>query len=228
MIAVALVPSVLASVVLIAALWAFFGEADYDSDAVMMAAARVDDSEAGSRALQPGILNIERLRTDAKADDANAQYQLGIELVHAYERSGDASLQSEALQWMELAASTGHIDAQTAMGHWSRSGRAVVQDFSKAVGWYQKAANSGGVEAMYELGTLASKGRGVSLSIVDAYVWLNLAAARGEKRAQNARRDVIGRLSAEQLQEAQRLSSELDSVIPRPGIVTSAVTTEDG
>jgi len=163
-----------------------------------------------------GPAAMEGLAEGAQAGDAEAQFALAMALAGRYERTGDVALQVESQQWLEASATQNHARAQNELGNRHVTGRGVVQDFAQAADWYRKAAEQGDAEAMYGLGELMESGWGVDESLVEAYVWLNLASARGEKRANEARRQVLGRLSKEQLNEAQRRSRELDERIPRP------------
>ena len=81
------------------------------------------------------------------------------------------------------------------------------QDYAEAVKWYRKAAEQNDATAQYNLGLMYANGRGVPQDYVMAYKWINLAATRQEKAAE-IRGNLAGLMTAEQIAEAQRLSSE--------------------
>jgi TPR repeat protein len=72
---------------------------------------------------------------------------------------------------------------------------------------------------MTNLGFMYANGRGVLQDYVQAYMWSNLAASRstGEDREGSVglRDGVAGRMTADQLAEAQRLVREWDEAHPR-------------
>ena len=215
-VALVAVPATLASLVVLAAVSAVvWGPGS---------AVPLDDEASRSEELEPQLMatsnyvspsEVTRLEAEADAGDAEAQYKLAIVLLDRYEREGDIALQRLSQERLVQAAEQDHADAQTEIGNWYLSGRGVVQDFSQAAGWFQKAASLGSAKAMYGLGEMARAGWGIEKDPIEAYVWLNLASARGEKRAHEARRQVINQLTAEQLTEAQRRSRELDQNIPQ-------------
>jgi len=73
-------------------------------------------------------------------------------------------------------------------------------------------AEQGDADAQYNLGVMYDDGRGVSLDYVQAHMWLSLAASRltGEDRARAVeyRDRVTGKMTLEQIDEAQRLARE--------------------
>jgi predicted RNA-binding Zn-ribbon protein involved in translation (DUF1610 family) len=181
-----------------------------------------DTAAAPSNPLEPTPYDftwnadIETLTGDAKAGDAESQFQLAMILLNTFERTGELSLQYDSHYWLQESAAQDYQPAQTALGNHYLAGRGVVQDFAQASEWFLRAAMQGNPEAMYGLGNMARMGRAEGVSLAEAYAWLNVASARGERRADEARRNVLDRLSAEELKKAQRLSRELDRKIPRP------------
>ena len=53
------------------------------------------------------------------------------------------------------------------------------------------------------------KGEGVSQDYVKAYAWYHLASAQGDKQAAKGKDMLRGRMTAEQVAEAQKLAAEL-------------------
>lgn len=162
-----------------------------------------------------GRVQIERLSGAAEEGDAEAQLELATVLADEYASSGDSSLQRSSDKWLRLAAAQGLPEAQFQLGGRFRLGQGVVQDFEQATAWFRQAADQGLATAMYTLGEMIRSGQGTEQNYVDAYVWLNLAAARGDKRATEARDQIVTLLSTDQLNEAQRRSRGLDETIPR-------------
>ena len=87
--------------------------------------------------------------------------------------------------------------------------------------WYQLAAEQGHVDAQWNLGLLYELGAGVSQDSVAAYVWLNLSASRrhsGDSNFELVAHDrgrVAGKMSGDQVDEANRLAREWDAAHPR-------------
>ena len=77
----------------------------------------------------------------------------------------------------------------------------------------------GDAEAQVNLGVRYSNGRGVPQDDVQAHMWFNLAASRstGEERERVVRsRDLAaGRMTPDEIAEAQRLASEWAAAHPR-------------
>lgn len=160
--------------------------------------------------------DIRALTRSAELGDPQSQFQLAMALYRDYQRTDDAAAQFEALRWLRESAAAGHPPSQTELGLRYLSGEGVVQDFEQAADWFRRAAEQGSPEAMYGLGNMGRFGRAPEVDLVEAYAWLNVASARGERRAADARRDVMDRLTVEDLQRAQQLSRQLDERIERP------------
>lgn len=107
------------------------------------------------------------------------------------------------------AAAQGDREAQYRLGVLYGLGLGVDQDYAAAVRWYRSAAEAGEPRAQCNLGYLYGTGRGVPQDFLHAYAWYNLAAAGGEENARRNRDAVAARMSATQLEQAQRLSMEL-------------------
>jgi S1-C subfamily serine protease len=112
----------------------------------------------------------------------------------------------------ELAALTkkaeqGNASAQLNLGRMYAIGEGVPKDASKALEWNQKAAAQGDASAQFNLGLMYNYGKGVPKDLVMAYAWLNIAAVSGNELVPEYRRLIESSLSANQVAEAQRLSS---------------------
>jgi TPR repeat protein len=83
-----------------------------------------------------------------------------------------------------------------------------TQDYKQAVYWYTKAAEQGYATAQTNLGLMFANGQGSPKNNVLAYVWWNIAAAQGYKLAEKNRGVIEGRMTPNQIAEAQKLSKE--------------------
>ena len=87
-----------------------------------------------------------------------------------------------------------------------------AQDDAEAMRWYRRAADQGYARAQNILGVMYGNGEGVPQDYVEAHIWYNLAAAQssGEDRDRSVRGrdDVAGRMTPDQIAEAQRRARE--------------------
>lgn len=122
---------------------------------------------------------------------------------------------SESVGAMRRAAEQGNMEAQTILASIYAQGRGVPQDDSEAARWYRKAADQGYLGAQVLLGTLYQEGHGVPQDYVQAHMWMNLAASRAsadDQQEYSSMRDyVAGKMTAQQIAEAQRLAREWKS-----------------
>jgi TPR repeat protein len=96
--------------------------------------------------------------------------------------------------------------AEQALGEMYFSGLAVPQDYVLARKWFTRAAHDGYGTAQFDLGRLWEKGWGGPKSLIRAYAWDDLAASHGNIDAQKARDAIRGKLTTDQLNEAQSLA----------------------
>lgn len=106
-------------------------------------------------------------------------------------------------------AENGDALAQYRLGVMYGLGLGVPQDYAEAVKWYRKAAASGEARAQSNLGFMYGTGRGVPQDFIQAYAWYNIASASGEDTARRNRDAVAERMSPSQLEQAQKLSTQL-------------------
>jgi uncharacterized protein len=151
----------------------------------------------------------------ADAGDARARSLVGYLYYHA---RGVKQDDVEALKWFRLAADQGDASAQLHLGNMHAQGQGVPQDQAAAGRWYRLAADQGYAQAQYNLGLWYATGEGGEADNVSAHMWFNLAAARfpsTDARNRNLavrNRDVVaGRMTPEQLAEAQRQAREWQS-----------------
>ncbi len=150
--------------------------------------------------------DIGPLQTAAEQGDANAQFNLGLRYDDG---DGVPENDREAVRWYRMAADQGHAAAQFTLGTMYSGGRDVPENDQEAVKWYRMAADQGHVDAQFDLGVMYANGEGVPKDYVKAYAWSNLAAAQRQPLAARQKTLLRSEMSAKQVDEAQKLSSEL-------------------
>jgi TPR repeat protein/DNA-directed RNA polymerase subunit RPC12/RpoP len=114
----------------------------------------------------------------------------------------------EAFNWFLKAAGNGCEAAQYEVAKAYNSGVGVLQDKQAAFDWFQKAANNGDESAQTDLALLYLEQVDGSANTPEnrimAYAWLNLVAAQGKAEAASLRNDLIRKMSALEVAEAQR------------------------
>ena len=124
---------------------------------------------------------IERLRKQAEANDAVAQYELAV----CYEKGdGVEKNNNEAVKWYRKAAEQGDADAQYELAVCYKNGKGVEKNIDEAVKWLKLAAEQGHKNSQYFLGACYVKEIGVSRNLAEAVKWFKLAAEQGHKSAQ--------------------------------------------
>lgn len=158
---------------------------------------------------------VDSLHKRAKANDAEAQVQLG----RMYEE-GDGVLRDskEAARWFERAAKAGNREGQYLYALSLMDGRGVVQDYQGAFRWLEVAAKGGHPAAEFQLGRMYYKGMGIPVDKAKAYIWFNLAAARGNEEAARIREVALRQIPPGQVTEAQEAARKLhDEMSGLPG-----------
>lgn len=123
--------------------------------------------------------NIDTLRKQAKAGDAEAQYQLASAYLSG---SGGASKDlKQGVQWLRKAADLEHAAAQYALWVMYRSGfpPEIPKDPAQGLPWLRKSADHGYSTAQYNLGLLYRNGdqeTGVPQKPHEAATWFRKAA----------------------------------------------------
>jgi uncharacterized protein len=167
----------------------------------------------GGRGVMPDYQEAAKwFRRAADQGDVAAPLYLGIMFAGG---QGVPQDHAEAAKWFRRAADQGDAAAPLYLGIMFAGGQGVPQDHAEAAKWFRRAADHGNAEAMYNLGLAYATGLGVSLDNVSAHMWLNLAAAhfpafdaRSRSDAIYARDDVAGKMTPEQVAEAERLARE--------------------
>jgi len=113
----------------------------------------------------------------------------------------------EALKWFMKAAEQNYPPSLTAIGHAYKKGRSVPQSYKEALYWFRQAAEFNYAEAEYQLGVYYDAGHEFQANRTEAYKWFILAAAQGHCLAIKARDNIAGKLTREQIEEAQHRAS---------------------
>jgi TPR repeat protein len=144
-------------------------------------------------------------RTAAEQGDASGQSNLGVR----YELGqGVPQDYAEAAKWYRRAAEQGNANGQYNLGLMYDNGKGVPQDYAEAAKWYRLAAEQGDASGQSNLGFMYDTGQGVPQDYILAHMWFNLAASRGDSKAPENRDVVAGKMTREQIAEAQRLARE--------------------
>jgi len=88
--------------------------------------------------------------SQAKANDADAQFQLGL----WYYKGGNEAVgqdYNKDAEWFTKAAAQGHAEAQYHLGECYEYGKGVKESTEEAVKWFRKAAEQGHAGAEYNL-----------------------------------------------------------------------------
>jgi len=174
----------------------------------------VEDIDAGNAAYQKGnyAASMRLLRPLAEQGDARAQSTVALMYYHG---RGVRQDDPEAAKWFRLAADQGDAPSQFNLGVMYGEGQGVPQDNAQAAEWYRLAADHNHAQAQYNLGLWYAQGEGGSQDYVSAHMWFNLAASRFPASDTRNRslavknRDVMaGKMSSEQVAEAQKLARE--------------------
>jgi hypothetical protein len=88
-------------------------------------------------------------------------------------------------------------------------GIGLPKDESRAAQFFESAAMQGDKGAQYELALSYRDGRGINADKVKAYSWLKIAAVGGGTEITKARDQVLSKLSIKELQEGEKLSSDI-------------------
>lgn len=121
---------------------------------------------------------------------------------------------AKAMMWLRKGAEQGDAKVQFMLGGMYLFGWGTSKDYGEAMKWFRNAAEQGNPLAQYCLGGLYFSVQSGEQDYVQAHKWFNLAATRLSDSDINtttlsnaARREVEGRMSQGQIDEAQHLAS---------------------
>lgn len=134
------------------------------------------------------------------------QYALG----NAYYRgSGVPKDYAEASKWYQLSADQGMAEARYMLGILNARGEGMPSDYLEAIKWYRLSADQGYVPAQFELGNMYAAGKGVPQNYAEAYLWFSMAAATGHEASRKERDNFAGKLSHEDIMQAQARAKKM-------------------
>jgi TPR repeat protein len=113
------------------------------------------------------------------------------------------------------ASEKGKASAQSELGLCYHDGDGVPRDVRESLRWFLLAARQGNAQAQFYLGRAYGSGEGVPKDIESAYAWLGMAAAQGHKKAAEWQSVVMKEMTAEQIDEGNRLAQE-----KQPNLIT--------
>ncbi len=134
---------------------------------------------------------------EASMSELGGMYEHGLGVPQNYET---------AAEWYTKAARGGFGRANLARLY--RDGHGVKQDDAEAIRLFRIAAENGEASAQSDLGVQYARGRGVGRDDVQAYKWFTVAMKSGDRDAQTNRNLVVKRMSAPQIEDAEREANE--------------------
>ncbi len=112
----------------------------------------------------------------ANAGDADAQYELSLEVYYNTGLNGDYF---EAFRWATASAEQGHIEASALLGRFYYEGHGVKKDLVESLHCTNNAAKHGQPMALFNLAYFFGEGVGVAKCYPMALVLLELALEGG-------------------------------------------------
>src|SRR5437879_3948591 len=149
---------------------------------------------------------LEATGATAEGGDADAQFSLGLRLVH----DGAAQNYVQAAHWYQKAADQNHPGAQFNLGVMYATGQGVSRDDTLSRMWIGKAADLGDPGAQYTLGmrqwrvSLDEGPENARESRIEANKWLRLAAAQGYASSEVNCDAIALRMTTEDVAEGSR------------------------
>jgi len=123
--------------------------------------------------------------------------------VQAYEEGA----YDRALSLWQTIAEDGHGPAQRNLGVMYFQGQGVEQDYEEALRWFQRATDQGTELSALKLAAMHAAGQGTPQDLVTSYKWLRVAENQGDPQAASWHDDLVRRMSAEQIAEAEELAA---------------------
>ncbi len=107
--------------------------------------------------------------------------------------------------------------AQYYLGVMYMKGQGVPQNYEEAATWLRKASENRLPNAQYKLANLYAEGNGVPKDYEFAYIWYSVGASHNHQLSRNAIEKARGRLSEDELKEADKLIAEyIEDYGPKP------------
>ena len=173
--------------------------------------------KAGVEAWQNGdhVGAVAIWRNLAEKGDADAAFNLG----QAFRLGrGVPADSAQAKKWFEMAANTGHVDAQVSLGLLLFDSG----DRGAAMSWLQKAADKGEPRALLVVGTALFNGDGMRQDPILGYAYVSRAAAQGLAPAKTTLADMDKILTVEERKKGVAIAL-LMAKAPVPPLASSKV-----
>jgi localization factor PodJL len=129
----------------------------------------------------PLEIGSDKLRNEATAGNAEAQYEVGVRFADG---RGVARDLPKAVLWLERAARQGLPPAQYRYARLAEKGEGMAKDVAIARRYYEQAAAAGNVQAMHNLGVLYADGAFGQADLPAALNWFSKSAEYGVKDSQ--------------------------------------------
>lgn len=132
--------------------------------------------EAAASAVQAASPVAKKISANPEQD-----YEKGLKLQAAGDRSGDLSAYMDAAEHFRLAADAGHAGAQAYYALSLERGQMLTE----AVEYYRMSADQGNMDGQFGLGSVYLAGEGVPQDLLAGRKLITLAAEQGHKAAIN-------------------------------------------
>jgi hypothetical protein len=154
--------------------------------------------EAYRDQVHPKILQAPAVqRTPAQQD-----YAQGLAY---FKGSGVIKDDVKAVEYFSRSANAGNAMAQHDLAYMYSVGQGVEKNDQKAFEWMKKSAEQGNSIAQNDLGVMYGDGRGTPPDVVQSYRWISLSARQGNTQAVKDLEYIKGRMTHEQITEAEKL-----------------------
>lgn len=154
---------------------------------------------------------------------AQAQYRLAT----LYERGlGLKPDRAQAAMFYERAAAQGNIKAMHNLAVLSANQTDRAPDYTTAAHWFSEAAKRGLPDSQFNLAILYENGLGVDRDLKQAFLWVSIAARAGDGDA-TRRRDILrGKLTGQEIADAQILIANW-RLVPSDRTINDALVAGD-
>lgn len=144
-----------------------------------------------------------RLRELADAGDVTAQFKVG----NSYYFRNSKREHALGLEYLEMAAGNGHMEAQILVGFMYDIGEGQVGRDSKKAGKYLlRAAQQGHAEAQQRMILRTQYGDGVPKNPAKAFMWAVVATANGDPKAARQKRGMEAELPSAAVREGHKMA----------------------
>lgn len=184
--------------------------ANGDPSAEFEVGARLAEGKGTSQSFEEAAKWYQR---SADQGFVQSQYRLGT----FYERGlGVKADPAKAAAWYQRAAEKGNVKAMHNLAVLSANQSKGSPDYATAAKWFTEAAERNLSDSQFNLAVLYENGLGVEQNLKQSFKWLSLAAKSGDKEAVR-RRDILkGKLTAEEIVEAEVMLKTYSGKVPDP------------